>query len=177
MRVRRNSISILAGASIWAMTTGALYAQTDAVPQDEADKGAEIVVIGSQIRGANTTDALPVNVVGEQQIEAVAAVSGADLFRSIPQLGGVTFNEPALGGGNAHAARGDVSTVSLRGLGQGNTLLLINGRRTVLHPTSPAISGVIDSGVPTFGYNAHTIPVGHPENGKEPGRERGCQYG
>ncbi|AEG51551.1 TonB-dependent receptor [Sphingobium chlorophenolicum L-1] len=143
------------------MTTGALHAQTDAAPQDEADKGAEIVVIGSQIKGAATTGALPVNIVGEQQIEAVAAVSGADLFRSIPQLGGVTFNEQVLGGGNANAARGDVSTVSLRGLGQGNTLLLINGRRTVLHPTSQAISGVIDSGVPTFGYNANTIPVGN----------------
>src|SRR3546814_1400193 len=94
---------VRAGASLWAMTTGSLYAQTDAVPLDEADKGAEIVVIGSQIRGANTTGALPVNVVGEQQIEAVAAVSGADLFRSIPQLGGVTFNEQVLGGGNANA--------------------------------------------------------------------------
>src|SRR3546814_7172480 len=82
MRVRRNSISILAGASIWAMTTGALYAQTDAVPQDEADKGDAIVVIGSQIRGANTTSALPVNVVGEQQIEAVGGVPGHDLFRN-----------------------------------------------------------------------------------------------
>ena len=93
----------------------------------------------------------------------MAAVSGADLYRSIPQLGGVTFNEQVLGGGNANAARGDVSTVSLRGLGQGNTLLLINGRRTVLHPTSQAITGVVDSGVPTFGYNANTIPVGNIE--------------
>ncbi|QOT73542.1 MULTISPECIES: TonB-dependent receptor domain-containing protein [Sphingobium] len=162
MRVSRNSISTLAGASLWALTAGALHAQTaaDTAPQDSG-ADAEIVVIGTQIRGANTTGALPVSVVGEQQIEAVAAVSGADLFRSIPQLGGVTFNEQVLGGGNANAARGDVSTVSLRGLGQGNTLLLINGRRTVLHPTSQAITGVIDSGVPTFGYNANTIPVGN----------------
>jgi len=161
MRVRRERFSKLAGASLWVLSAGAVHAQTDSVPLSEIDKGAEIVVIGTQIRGANTTGALPVSVVGEQQIEAVAAVSGADLFRSIPQLGGVTFNEQVLGGGNANAARGDVSTVSLRGLGQGNTLLLINGRRTVLHPTSQAISGVIDSGVPTFGYNANTIPVGN----------------
>jgi outer membrane receptor protein involved in Fe transport len=135
---------------------------TSALPaEDQApDPVSEIVVIGSQIKGARVTGALPVNVVGTEQIEAVAAVSGADLFRSIPQLGGVTFNEQVLGGGNANAARGDVSTVSLRGLGQGNTLLLINGRRTVLHPTSQAITGVIDSGVPTFGYNSNTIPVG-----------------
>ncbi|MDI1294991.1 MAG: TonB-dependent receptor [bacterium] len=134
---------------------------TTAAPQAEEPPQAEIIVIGSQIKGTNTAGALPVSVIGEQQIEAVAAVSGADIYRSIPQLGGVTFNEQVLGGGNANAARGDVSTVSLRGLGQGNTLLLINGRRTVLHPTSQAITGVVDSGVPTFGYNANTIPVGN----------------
>ena len=153
----------LTGVSLWALLAGAAQAQgTDsAAPQADEQPSAEIVVIGSQIRGANTAGALPVSVVGESQIEAVAAVSGADLYRSIPQLGGVTFNEQVLGGGNANAARGDVSTVSLRGLGQGNTLLLINGRRTVLHPTSQAITGVVDSGVPTFGYNANTIPVGN----------------
>ena len=162
LRIIRTS---LAGASIAALTIGtAAFAQApvDAAPQEAAENGgAEIVVIGSQIRGAKTAGALPVSIVGEAQIEAVAAVSGADLFRSIPQLGGVTFNEQVLGGGNANAARGDVSTVSLRGLGQGNTLLLINGRRTVLHPTSQAITGVVDSGVPTFGYNANTIPIGN----------------
>src|SRR3546814_14014589 len=110
MRVRRNSISILAGASIWAMTTGALYAQTDAVPQDEADKGAEIVVIGSQIRGANTTGALPVTVVGEPQNQAVAAVSRAALFPSLPPLGSVTFTEQALARSHANTARAAAST-------------------------------------------------------------------
>jgi outer membrane receptor protein involved in Fe transport len=161
--VKARHLRIFAGASLSALSIGTAFAQTagEAAPQAEETPQAEIVVIGSQIKGANTTGALPVSVVGEQQIEAVAAVSGADLFRSIPQLGGVTFNEQVLGGGNANAARGDVSTVSLRGLGQGNTLLLINGRRTVLHPTSQAITGVIDSGVPTFGYNANTIPVGN----------------
>ena len=155
----------LTSASLWALTAGMAQAQssTEAVPQAGEPAAAEIVVIGSQIKGANTAGALPVSLVGEEQIEAVAAVSGADLYRSIPQLGGVTFNEQVLGGGNANAARGDVSTVSLRGLGQGNTLLLINGRRTVLHPTSQAITGVVDSGVPTFGYNANTIPVGNIE--------------
>ena len=155
----------LTSASLWALTAGMAQAQssTEAAPQAGEPPAAEIVVIGSQIKGANTAGALPVSLVGEEQIEAVAAVSGADLYRSIPQLGGVTFNEQVLGGGNANAARGDVSTVSLRGLGQGNTLLLINGRRTVLHPTSQAITGVVDSGVPTFGYNANTIPVGNIE--------------
>lgn len=128
---------------------------------DEAQ--AEIVVIGSQIKGLKASGAIPVNTVGEETIRGVAAVSGADLFRSIPQLGGSAFNEQAIGGGSPNAARGDVSSISLRGMGQGNTLLLINGRRTVLHPTSQSISGAIDSGVPIFSYNANAIPVGSIE--------------
>jgi len=153
----------MAWAGAWA---GAANAQSTtsttsaAVPVADENDVEEIVVTGSQIRGGKNIGATPLSVIGIEQIQAVAAVSGADLYRSIPQLGGVTFNEQVLGGGNANAARGDVSTVSLRGLGQGNTLLMINGRRTVLHPTSQAITGVIDSGVPTFGYNSNTIPVG-----------------
>lgn len=95
----------LTSASLWALTAGMAQAQssTEAAPQADEPPAAEIVVIGSQIKGANTAGALPVSLVGEEQIEAVAAVSGADLYRSIPQLGGVTFNEQVLGGGNANA--------------------------------------------------------------------------
>ena len=156
-------IPIAAHAQIQSQPSSADASTAPELATEQASAKNEIVVVGSQIKGARMTGALPVNIVGAEQIQGVAAVSGADLFRSIPQLGEVTFNEQVLGGGNANAARGDVSTVSLRGLGQGNTLLLINGRRTVLHPTSQAITGVVDSGVPTFGYNANTIPVGDIE--------------
>jgi iron complex outermembrane receptor protein len=160
------SASLLSSALAALFWANAAAAQTAApaptatAQAAEAPEAEEIVVTGSQIRGARDTGATPLSVVSTEQIQAVAAVSGADLFRSIPSLGGVTFNEQVLGGGSPNAARGDVSTISLRGLGNGNTLVLINGRRSVLHPTSQAITGVIDSGVPTFGYNANTIPVG-----------------
>lgn len=147
-------------ALAWSAAAAAQGADLQGNAAGAAPEAEEIVVTGSQIRGAKDTGATPLSVVSTEQIQAVAAVSGADLFRSIPSLGGVTFNEQVLGGGSPNAARGDVSTISLRGLGNGNTLVLINGRRSVLHPTSQAITGVIDSGVPTFGYNANTIPVG-----------------
>jgi outer membrane receptor protein involved in Fe transport len=113
-----------------------------------------VVVVGSQIAGAEITGALPVTVVGVEEIEATGAVSAEELFRSIPQAGDITFNGTYLGGGNSNAARGDVSTVSLRGLAQGNTLMLINGRRSVLHPTSQT-----DNQTPVFGYNTNAVPV------------------
>jgi iron complex outermembrane receptor protein len=76
---------------------------------DEAQPSVEtVVVVGSQIEGARTTEALPVTVVGENDIIATGAVSGDELFRSIPQAGDVQFQE-ARTTGNLNDARGDVS--------------------------------------------------------------------
>jgi outer membrane receptor protein involved in Fe transport len=126
-----------------------------AVAQTAAGETAvdEIVVVGSQIQGTKVTAALPVTVVNAEQIAATAAGSGDELFRTIPQAGNVTFNSSFLPG-SSNSARGDVNSVSLRNLGAGNTLVLINGRRTVYHPTTQA-----ESLVPTFTYNTNAIPV------------------
>src|SRR3546814_8555170 len=51
-------------------------------------------------------------------------------FRSIPQMGDVSFN-PGNNAQTSNAARGDVGSVNLRSLGVGNTLVLLNGRRIV----------------------------------------------
>ena len=113
----------------------------------------EIVVVGSQIQGAKVNTALPVTVVGEEQIQASAAVSGDELFRTIPEAGNVNFNSSFLPG-SSNSARGDVNSISLRNIGSGNTLVLLNGRRTVVHPTTQA-----ESLVPVFSYNTNAIPV------------------
>ncbi|MDF2385644.1 TonB-dependent receptor [Nostoc ellipsosporum NOK] len=114
----------------------------------------EIVVVGTQIKGASTTAALPVSVIDANQIDATGALSGDELFRSIPQAGDVTFNE-ANNPQTSNAARGDVNSINLRNLGVGNTLVLLNGRRLVNHPTSQAGDG----NVPVLGYNANSLPV------------------
>ncbi|WP_122467369.1 TonB-dependent receptor plug domain-containing protein [Brevundimonas lutea] len=125
-------------------------------PEDEATELEEIVVVGTQIRGASTTDALPVVVFDQEQILATGATSGDDLFRSIPQMGDVLF-EAANNPQTSNSARGDVNSVNLRSLGVGNTLVLINGRRMVQHPTS---QGTSDTGtVPVLSYNSNAVPV------------------
>ncbi len=48
-----------------------------------------------------------------------------DLLTSLPAVVNVPINDSNQGGVNA---RGDVSSVNLRGLGSGNTLVLLNGR-------------------------------------------------
>ncbi len=116
----------------------------------------EVVVVGTRIRGARATAALPVTILDQAQIEATGAVSGDDLLRSVPQNGDTLFdasNNPQ----TSNAARGDVDSVNLRSLGVGNTLVLLNGRRIVTHPTS---QGTSDTGtVPVLSYNSNAIPT------------------
>lgn len=142
---------MLATTALFSLSTAA--AAQD-VPQEEATQIDEIVVVGSQIRGAKVTAALPVTVVGEEQILATAATSGDELMRSIPQMGDVTFNASYLPN-SSNSARGDTGSVNLRSLGIGNTLVLLNGRRVVGHPTSQANEHL----VPVLTYNTNAIPV------------------
>ncbi|MFY7853174.1 MAG: TonB-dependent receptor plug domain-containing protein, partial [Brevundimonas sp.] len=162
--------AMLATTAITGLLTfaGPALAQTTALSpaaQAQADRAAadrqassvdDIVVVGSQIRGADVTAALPVTVLSEEQILATGAVNGDDLLRTIPQMGDVLFsaaNNPQ----TSNAARGDVNSVNLRSLGVGNTLVLLNGRRIVQHPTS---QGTSDTGtVPVLSYNSNAIPV------------------
>ena len=149
------ALTLLTFASgAWAQTAPSPRATT-AEPETASDLG-DVVVVGSQIRGAAVNTALPVTVLDEEQILATGAVNGDDLMRSIPQMGDVLFsaaNNPQ----TSNAARGDVNSVNLRSLGVGNTLVLLNGRRIVQHPTS---QGTSDTGtVPVLSYNSNAIPV------------------
>lgn len=143
-------ISLLASASA-ALAQDAPQPQTGADVVEQADD--EIVVIGSQIRGADVAGSLPVTVLNEDDIAATAATSGDELFRSIPQAGDVAFNESRDAGG-INDARGDTASVNLRALGTGNTLVLLNGRRMVLHPGTQS-----ENLVPVQSVNTNAIPV------------------
>ena len=147
----RGRAALLATSAIcaFASSSAPALAQTGA-EQNTVD---EITVVGSQIQGSKVTAALPVTLLTAEQIQGAAAGSGDELFRTIPQAGNVTFNSSFLPG-SSNSARGDVNSISLRNLGAGNTLVLINGRRTVYHPTTQA-----ESLVPTFTYNTNAIPV------------------
>jgi iron complex outermembrane receptor protein len=145
------------GAQLTILQSGQGVKVEGSAPADAREPivdNVEIVVIGSQIKGASTSGALPVSVVSKDDIAATGAVSANELFRSIPQAGAVSFTGLPSGAGQ-NAARGDVSTVSLRGLGLGTTLTLLNGRRIVQHPTTVNVDGA-----PQIAYNVNTIPVG-----------------
>ena len=161
----RNFIAIraLLLASTALAFAGAAFAQEAVRPpatapettdEPAADQAADrVVVVGSQIRGAEVTDALPVTVVTAEEISTVSAASGDELFRSIPQLGDVAFNSSRTIG-SVNDARGDTASINLRALGTGNTLVLLNGRRMVNHPGTQA-----ENSVPVVSANTNSIPV------------------
>ena len=150
---------LTSGVAAWALMAASI-ASAQATPgppaPPKADEAADedIVVVGSRIRGTVATAALPVTILDQKAIDATGAVSGDDLFRSIPQMGDVTFNA-SNNPQTSNAARGDVNSINLRSLGVGNTLVLLNGRRLVQHPTSQAGDG----NVPVLGYNSNSLPV------------------
>ncbi|WP_417622016.1 TonB-dependent receptor domain-containing protein [Parasphingorhabdus sp.] len=124
---------LLCSSALMVGTSGVAWAQ-DAAAQGAIDGENVIVVTGSQIKGAKIDDILPVTVLDEEAVETTGADSGDELFRAIPQAGTVEFNDQSSQSNSPNAARGDIASINLRGLGTGNTLLLINGRRMVLNP-------------------------------------------
>jgi len=98
------------------------------------DEVEEVVVTGSQIKGAKITGALPVSIISGADIEAIGADSGDDLLENIVEQGQNYFTEAEDASGGVNASRGDMGAYNLRNLGVGNTLTLLNGRRLVSSP-------------------------------------------
>lgn len=143
-------------ASTAIALAGIAAAQEAPPPEDNSTATDVVVIVGSQIVGARPTEALPVTVIGEEELDAIAASSGDDLFRSIPQLGDVGFGSASTSNsvGGLNSARGDTASINLRALGTGNTLVLLNGRRMVNHPGTQA-----ENLVPVVTVNANAIPT------------------
>ena len=126
------------------------------IAQDESEV-EEVVVVGSQIKGAKITGALPVSVITAEDIEGLAIESGEELFQDLAENGNNNFNQTDFSGGY-NASRGDVGSLDLRNIGTGNTVTLLNGRRLVQSP-GYATEWVGGSFVPVNSVNSNTIPV------------------
>lgn len=148
-KLKKVSESLLLALASYSLATTSSYAQE--APQEEEIE--RISVVGSNIKRASDIGALPVTAMTEQDIENTAAITGDELLRSIPQIGEVNFGA-STGNGGVNDARGDVSSINLRGVGTGNTLTLLNGRRLVTHPGTQS-----ENFVPVSTVNSNTLPV------------------
>lgn len=128
------------------------FAQDTTDTDEESRELDKVVVVGSQIVGSDVAGALPVTVLNVDDIDVTGAGSGDELLRAIPQVGDIIFSEAEFTGVNG--ARGDIGSINLRGIGTGNTLVLLNGRRLVLHPGTQ-----VEDFVPVNTVNSQSLPV------------------
>ncbi len=117
----------------------------------------EVVVTGSQIKGAKITGVLPVTILSSDDIDAIGPEDGTELMENIAEQGVNYFTEAESDSGGVNSARGDVGAYNLRNMGVGNTLVLLNGRRLVNNAgyQTELLGGDF---VPTMSVNSNLIP-------------------
>ena len=115
----------LPSALLQALGTGvALSVLATAAHAQQAQKVEKIEVTGSHVKRVDTESVSPVDVITREQIERTGQATVAEVLRNIPANSGGSFSESFT---NSFAP--GASGISLRGLGQKTTLVLLNGRR------------------------------------------------
>lgn len=129
---------------------------TPAIAQDsEEDEIFELQpynVLGSSITRFDEEIGLPVTVFRMDTIEVDGFVSPGEIFSELVFSGSPEFEESSDG---PNDARGDVTSINLRGAGPGQTLVLMNGRRLAPHPLNQTVGTV-----PSVLVNSNVIPAG-----------------
>jgi outer membrane receptor protein involved in Fe transport len=155
-KLTRVNLCILAAITAQSAFVSQVSAQEPALadkpPATEKDV-ERITVVGSNIKGSSMRNILPITDLNAQDIATTGALDGDELLRSIPQMGAVGFTETTGGSVGTNTARGDIGSVNLRSIGEGNTLVLLNGRRMVNHPITQT-----NFGVPVASVNSNTLP-------------------
>lgn len=126
--------------------------------EEEEDTLEEIIVVGSQIKGAAISEALSVSVISSEDIEMLGISSGDELLDAMPEQGQNFLNEAENIGGGVNSVRGDIGAFNLRNMGTGNTLVLLNGRRLV-NAASYQTEEVGGSFVPVNTVNSNVVPI------------------
>jgi len=149
LRLAACALPFLAGLA-FAQTAPAPAPASPAPEEEKTVKLEAFTVTGSNIKRAESEKALPVSVLGRDFIDARDASTPVEFLLALPQVANVPLNETATLGATA---RGDNSSISLRGLSSGNTLVLLNGRRLAPHPISAA-----EGDVPALSPNVSQLP-------------------
>ena len=100
--------------------------------QDTEEDVEEVVVTGSRIETSEFTGAQPVIVIDQEAIARTNELGIAEVLREMPINVAGSFYE------RSGSSAGSQAQLSLRGLGAGRTLVLIDGRRI---PGSPKLDG------------------------------------
>ncbi len=151
-----NSTRFAALALALAFAAGALTAQTAPKPSATAEKSETLTmeaftVTGSNIKRIDQETTLPITVINTDDLDLRGVSTPAEILDSLSIGGPIVLDEGNTLGADA---RGDNNSINLRGIGSGNTLVLLNGRRMAPHPISQA-----ESGVPSLSVNVNQLPA------------------
>lgn len=126
-------LGLLAGV---AATAAAGWPAAPAIAQDDSAAALDrIEVTGSRIKRTDIEGALPVTVITREQIQLSGDTSVADFLRN------TTFNSFGSFRPQSGSSAQSFAGLSLRGLGSGRTLILIDGRRA---PVAPNVGSAQD---------------------------------
>lgn len=124
--INRKKLSAAVHSALILGTGAMLAPATQAQAQEEAKTIDTVQVTGSRIKRVDAETASPVFQLEREAIDKTGALTIGDFLQDIPAVAGAATNPAVNNGGGTGAA-----TVSLRGLGDERTLILVNGRRIV----------------------------------------------
>lgn len=128
-RIAASALMTIAGSLLLSASATAQQAST-ADPLE--DTLLEMIVTGSRIKRIETEGPAPVTVITREQLEREGFTTASEAIYSLTQSTGSELTQQLLSGqGNPTA---NATSVDLRGLGPGRTLVLFNGRRAADYP-------------------------------------------
>ena len=122
MKFRYSPVALAVFAALGSVTVTPATAQQT---QPQAQSLERVTITGSNIRRTDQETVAPVEIITREQIERSGQATIADVIKTIPANLGGSYSESF-----ANSFASGASGISLRGLGQKATLVLLNGRRT-----------------------------------------------
>lgn len=122
-------LALMFGATATAVS-GVAVAQDSDADEEKAERVERIQVTGSRIQRTDMEGALPVTVIDREAIELSGETSAAELLRN------TTFNSAGSFRPQSGSSAQGTSAVDMRGLGSGRTLVLVDGRRLTMSPST-----------------------------------------
>lgn len=138
----QNTIIINARLNVFVLSAAICITSTSAFAQDATTE--RVIVTGSYIPTAETESALPMTVYTAQALQKAGANTPVEGLRQLPSFVGAATTENDSNNGTGQAG------INLRGIGQNNVLVLVNGRRAFLGQglnTSADINAIPISGL------------------------------
>ncbi|WP_095012725.1 TonB-dependent receptor [Tsuneonella mangrovi] len=126
------AVGLFGASNAFAQDSTDSTTQANATTEPANKAGEEIVVTGTLIRGTPEDAALPVDVTTADDLTKKGITSPLDFIKDLPSVGSVLGDTNQFSA-TAQAYQG-AGSINLRGLGPTRTLVLLNGKRTILSP-------------------------------------------